>query len=146
VLIAYENERLPHETINFIEKKLYKYPVFKKAVQACEEQIVDIRTGTKQWSEEPPPTTFQQDSNVENKAIKILVLERKMKKYAYWVDGIDDVMSTLNETEKELIRLKYFENNLNHTEVAGELNVGRTTYYEIRNSIMERFALYFNVE
>lgn len=80
-------------------------------------------------------------SPVENKVLKELsdpyILNRQQ-----WKEAIDKVYSKCTTEEQKILKLKFW-NNTNYyswTHVADECHMSKTKIYEVRYSILQRFA------
>ncbi len=144
MLIAYEDNRVPSEVFHFVERKLSDYTSMKKLVETYEKEAEDVRTKSRQWSDDPPPT-LGQESPVERKAIRVLILEESAQKAYHWVKGIEDVMANLSEEERRLVKLRYYNTSYTNNAVAWELNMSRATYYRKREEIIRKFAIRFGL-
>lgn len=116
---------------NFIEEQIEYYHENKRYIdeikaEAMPSSIPKYGPQTGGFDPEQRPT---EDIVIKRNPAYIIELERR-------VTAIGSVLEKLDDTDKELIRLKYWTAGLTPEGIAIKLNMGRTTVYERLNNIL----------
>jgi len=133
-------ERIEHHVFRFVEKELYNYSLNKKLVEnwEAERQSIIEETGGKE-------NIVVDDKKVSNptltKTMRLLALEGKVDRAKWYCKAIEDVLEILEETDKRLVELKYFQGFLTNEGVARELNISLRDFYRRRKEIIRRVAV-----
>ncbi len=150
------DDRIPSHVFRFVERELYDYPINKDLVldylrrrneeltkmrQAPESVTID---GVYQIAGTSTAPGLASDP-VSNKVIRLIAMEQRAERALFYVQGIDSVLSTLNDVDKRLIKLKYFECKLTNSGIAEELNISERELYRVRNAIIRKFAIRFGM-
>ena len=115
----------------FIEWQIEYYPDNKRQLAVFKDSMIPSqisqyghKTGT--FDSEKRPT---EDITIRRNPTYIMEQERI-------VNAIESVLNGLNEQDRELIRLRYWDGKLTPEGIAMKLNIGRTTFYERLNNIL----------
>ncbi len=137
------DERIPSHVFRYVERELYDYPVHKAAVEDYERKRRDIIGRYRQW---PPPEGgraegIPEDVTAEN-VLRLEALEVRTHRARRNVTMVESVLRTLDEEQRELVRLKYFNpETLTNEQVAATMSMGVTRFYELRKEVVRKFAL-----
>jgi RinA family phage transcriptional activator len=104
-------------------------------MEELRENILSIQAAT--FSGTPVSTSRLSDTTAQ-KAIKLSSLA--LMESAKRIEAIEYVYNKLNEEQKKIIRLKYWEGNLTNQGIALEMNINLVTFYRWRNSIVKMVA------
>ena len=115
----------------FIEWQIEYYPDNKRELATFKESMIPSQISqyghkTGSFDSEKRPT---EDITIRRNPEYILEQERI-------VNAIESVLVKLNDQDKELIRLRYWDGKLTPDGIALKLNIGRTTLYERLNNIL----------
>lgn len=118
-------------TRDFIEEQIEYYHENKRYIEeikaeAMPSSVPKYGPQTGGFNPEQRPT---EDIVIRRNPAYIIELERS-------VTVIGSVLDRLNETDRELIRLRYWTSGLTPEGIALKLNMGRTTVYERLNNIL----------
>lgn len=137
------DEHIPPHVFRFVERELFDYPVHKETVAGYERERADIIGRYRQW---PPPEGgraegIPSDVTAEN-VMRLEALDARTHRARRNVEIVESVMRTLDDEQQELVRLKYHEpKHMTNEQVALQMSMGRSRYYELRHEIVRRFAL-----
>ncbi len=138
-----QEERMPIAVAKFVEYKLRCYPEHKMAIEAWEEARKDIPHQARQWN--PGGGGGGTGDPTSAKAVRMMLLGEKVERESFWVKGIDDVLETLPDEDKDLVRMRYFEGYLTNAGVARALHVSERSFYRRRDEVLAKFARRFGL-
>jgi len=133
-------ERIENHVFRYIEKELYNYPLNRKLIEnwEAERQGIIEETGGRE-------NIVIDDKKVSNptlsKTMRLLALEGKVDRAKWYCKAIEDVLEILEETDKRLVELKYFQGYLTNEGVARELNISVREFYRRRKNIIGKLAV-----
>lgn len=136
--------RLSKAEFAFVEHKLFNYPTNKQLLAEYEDMREDIISGTKH-KEKGMPQNQGVGKPVESTVAQLLMLEERVKGEAFWVRAIEDTLDSLEEEDKKLVQLKYFDGYLTNVGVAMRLGLDERDFYRRRERIVFRFAKRFGI-
>lgn len=100
------------QQIKEIEKWLTHYKVIKAGIENLKEEyklIEDCGRGI-DTSQEATSKTYKFNSEVENIAIKLCLMEKRIKHMENKINKINKALEALSDLEREIIEEKYIEN------------------------------------
>ena len=115
----------------FIEWQIEYYPDNKRQLAIFKESMMPSQIGkygqkTGSFDSEQRPT---EDITIRRNPDYIMEQERI-------ITAIESVYEHLNDQDKELIRLRYWDGKLTPEGIALTMNLGRTTFYQRLNNIL----------
>lgn len=135
-------ENIPNHVFRYVERELYDYPVHKAAVLSYERERREIMQQSRQW---PPPEGHAEGTVGDatfDAMVRLEALDVRTRRARRNVEIIESVMVTLDDEQRELVRLKYHvPRHMTNEQVALQMSMGRSRFYELRQEIVRKFAL-----
>lgn len=100
------------QQVKEIEKWLTHYKVIKAGIENLKEEyklVEDCGRGI-DTSQESTSKTYKFNSEVENTAIKLCLMKKRIKHMENKINKIDKALEALSELEREIIKERYIEN------------------------------------
>jgi RinA family phage transcriptional activator len=135
-----EADQVPSNVFKFVERELYDHEINKETLRDYLQQRQEIEQRMRQRRDNDDVPTELHDGT-QGKAISLLLLEDRAERIKRYTQAILCVLNVLNAEERELVKLKYFENNRSNEEVARELNISERQFYKLRQDIVRKFAM-----
>lgn len=137
------DEHLPSHAFRYVERELFDYPVHKATVEAYERERRDIMGRNRQW---PPPEGGRAEGSVSDAThdtmLRLEALDVRTHRARRNVRIVESVIETLDDEQRELVRLKYHQpRHMTNEEVAVQMSMGRSRFYELRQEVVRKFAL-----
>lgn len=149
-------EHIPPHVFRYVERELYDYPVHRATVDEYEQNRQDILHRYRQWEpgEGGRPEGVPSDMTGDN-VLRLEALEMRTERARRNVTMVESVLRTLDDEQRELVRLKYRvvlpedgerdiqppEQSLTNEQVIAEMSMSRKRFYEMRSEVVRRFAL-----
>ncbi len=130
-------QKLPRHVYKFIEAELYDYKINKKTLGALKNDVymaTFFGDGTGRSSSRGSPS--------EAKVMQLMT-DRQIQRLEFSVKAVEDVLDTLTEEEKKLVRLGYFERLYTNKGLAIEMGMSYSSLYETKKSIIRQFSIRF---
>lgn len=130
---------LRKSTERYLESELNNYNYFDKDIARVRDEV--LNPWTPQDTNVGGESVRNNVSVTEIKAVRI-VNDRRLSQLARMKSAIDTVYIHSTEDAKKLMTLYYFKKprTLNLTGVAQEINVSKSTAYDMRKDILTRLA------
>lgn len=111
----------------------------KKDLEELAEMYPETRTDNVAVKKEP-------GDPVGLAAIRSMIIEGKIKRNLSRIRKIEAGLNLLRPEEKQLVEKKYFsEDYYTNDQIMLQLQMSRNSFYRIRNEIIYKFAMVFNV-
>ena len=150
------DEQIPPHVFKYVERELYDYPIHRAAVDEYERKRQDILQRYRQWEpgEGGRPEGVPSDVTGEN-VLRLEALEMRTERARRNVDAVESVLRTLDEEQRELVRLKYRAvlpedqqrgilpppQTFTNEQVVNEMSMSRGRFYTMRQDIVRKLAL-----
>ena len=132
-------QKIPRHVYKFIEAELYDYKINKKTLEAMKN---DVYLAT--FSGDGTGRSSKKGSTAEAKVVQ-LMSDRQIQRLEFSVKAVEDVLDTLTEEEKKLVRLGYFERLYTNKGLAIEMGMSYSSLYETKKSIIRQFSIRFGL-
>ncbi len=129
-----DQQKIPRHVYKFIEAELYDYKINKKTLEALKN---DVYMSTP--SGDRTGRSSGRGSTAEAKVMQ-LMSDRQIQRLEFSVRAIDDVLETLTEEERKLVKMKYFDKAYKNKGLAMVLRMSEPTIIDIKKEIIKRFA------
>jgi hypothetical protein len=121
-----------------VERWLTKYPSWKTRIETLKAQLEHIPGLAQRLDLVPIYGKGQPNESIPNEIIRrFQIREKELPRLELRVKLIDIACSRLRAEEKELVRLKYFEEVLNPS-IMAELNWSPRTFYRRRIEVLDK--------
>lgn len=134
------NEKVETHVKKFIEGELRKYKLNKQIIQQYEEERQAIASKVSGGIGQIPESKEASDP-VFKRYLWLEKIEGKAERAKFYNRIIEDVYNNLlNEQEKQIVKMKYFEGLLTDYGICREIGVSRRDFYRKLNVILWKFA------
>lgn len=132
-----------------VERYLYEYKQLKMFVEDAEEAIIKMSNEIQgvsavDYSKESGGKTYKINSGVELEALKLTekkeILKQRVEKAKCIIKKIDRALETLNETERDILKLYYIE-NLPWFKVSWQVHLSERQCRNIRRRAINRMVV-----
>ena len=130
-------QKIPKHVYKFIEAELYDYKINKKTLEALKN---DVYLAT--FSGDGTGRSSRRGSPSEAKVMQLMT-DRQIQRLEFTVKAIEDVLETLTEEEKKLVRMKYFEKRYTNKGLALEMGMSQPTLKMFRSEVIRKFCIRF---
>ena len=139
-------EKIPEHVFNYIEKELYAYRIYQTALGELESDLEDLAEQYPQSRTDFFSTRKEPGDPVGLAATRSIIIEEKIKRNLNRIRKIEAGLKVLRPEEKQLVETKYFSDEYyTNDQIMIQLQMSRNSFYRIRNEIVYKFAMIFNV-
>ena len=131
---------------NYIEKELYAYRIYQTALEELRSDLEDLAEQYPQARTDFVSNRKEPGDPVGLAATRSIIIEEKLKRNLNRIRKIEAGLKVLRPEEKQLVEAKYFSDEYyTNDQIMIQLQMSRNSFYRIRNEIVYKFALVFNV-
>lgn len=127
----------------FVEQELRRYRHDKKFLESYHQEKENIieEMQSPQGNTDDRITNSKISNPTSTKVFRIMAMEQKADRAAWYTKAIDDTLDELQDMEKKMITLYYFDGYLTVEGVCRNLFIGRKQFYERKADIIKKLAL-----
>jgi RinA family phage transcriptional activator len=129
-----DQQKIPRHVYKFIEAELYDYKINKKTLEALKN---DVYLAT--FSGDGAGRSSRRGSPSEAKVMQLMT-DRQIQRLEFSVKAIEDVLETLTDEERKLLKLRYFEKRFTNKGLAMEMGMSEPTLITAKKNIITKFA------
>lgn len=133
-----EERKLTKRDKRQIEGELYDYRGKVARAKQIDNEITHIKISQSKMDGENTQKTGISDPTGKM-AMERLELGQELNELLYQINRVDNALDGMNERQRTIIKLKYFERQFNHS-IQKKLNVEKSQFYRIVESSLQVFA------
>lgn len=129
--------KLSTDELSVLEKHFYRYEKYDREIAVRKEEL---------RQKEPDENIGGGKSNLVSKTLENKIVKEQSDRFILerqkWKKAIEDVYKEASALEKKVIEVKFFsgQNYISWRDVAEQVHYSKTKIYEVRYSILEKFA------
>lgn len=145
-ILTNEEEKIPEHIFKFIEKELYSYRIYQTALAELKRDLEELAECYPQLQADVISVRKEPGDPVGLAATRSVIIEEKIKRNLNRIRKIEAGLKVLRPEEKQLVEKKYFSDvYYTNEQIMVQLQMSRNLFYRIRNEIVYKFAMVFNV-